>query len=285
LPSTAARGAVRRSAVGAGQRERIGLTLAHAREAAESQAERGLQLRDECAVVEGERAARRLRLKRPDDGRAPLADRQRGDRAVRGEALVGREVVEARRVDVRDDRVLPVVGDARANAEQGARGGLRAVGGDHEPRLARPADVGFDANRAHAGRDARDARVPQAHAGQRGDARAQGLAEQAVLDRVTERADALLLRGQDRGAEGAALGDVDAPDRRRAGGDRRPCADAFEHAPAAGRQRRRAGIEARLRVRLGRDRLDHDDVQRQLRERGGERKPDHAPAGNGDVAG
>ena len=117
-----------------------------------------------------------------------------------------------------------------------------------------------------------------------GDRVAQGPAEQPVLDRVAERCDALLLRRQDRRAEAAALGHVDAPDRRRLRCDRRPGADPLEYAPAAARERRRARIEARLLVGPRRDRLDHDDVERQLRERRGEREADHAAAGDGDVA-
>ncbi len=120
--------------------------------------------------------------------------------------------------------------------------------------------------------DRRDPRIAHADPRERGDPRAQRPAEQAVLDGVAERCDALLLGRQERGAEAAALGHVDAPDRRRPGGDRRPGADALEHAPAAARERRRARVEARLLVGARRDRLDHDDVERQVGERRGERE-------------
>ena len=101
---------------------------------------------------------------------------------------------------------------------------------------------------------------------------AQRPAEQAVLDGIAERCDALLLGRQDRGAEGAALGHVDAPDRRRPA--RRPtprrrsprvragcrprapsCARRSSAArphrarPARSRRRRAAGPRARRRAR------------------------------------
>ena len=108
----------RRQSLRAREGERIGLPAADAREPPEAQAERPLQFRDEVPVLERKRAARVVGRERPDDGRAALRDRQHGDRSRRREALVGRVLVKARRIDVGDDCVLAVVGNARLDAER-----------------------------------------------------------------------------------------------------------------------------------------------------------------------
>jgi len=194
-------------------------------------------------------------------------------------------VMEARGIHVRDDGMLGVIGHDRADPERGAYRGLRAVGGDHQPRMQTLAAVGLEPQGIGAGRDRGDARVPEADARLRGDPCTQRSPELAILDRMAQRCDALLLGGQDGRAEAAAFRHVDPPDRRRPGGDRRPCADALEDAAAAVGQRRRARVEARLCVRVGRDGLDHGDLEWQLRERRSQREADHAAARNRHVAG
>ncbi len=164
-------------------------------------------------------------------------------------------------VDVGDDRVLAVIGDACFDAEGAANRGLRAVGRDHQAGLEGFADIRPEPDRILARLQRVDTRMTDPKLRKSCHAFAQGLPEQPVLDRIAERGHTLFRRGQCRRTEDTAFGYVDAPDRRCLACDRGPGADAFEYAPAAARERRRARIEARLLVGRSQHRLDDDDVE------------------------
>ena len=129
------RGPRRRQALRTRERKWIALAAADTREAPEPQAKDFLEFCKEGAIVEGQHPARRFRRERPDDGGAPFHDRQHCERTVRREAFIGGVVMEPRGIDVGDDRVLAVIGDARFDAEGGANRGLRAVRRDHQAGL------------------------------------------------------------------------------------------------------------------------------------------------------
>src|SRR5690606_20887419 len=106
----------------------------------------------------------------------------------------------------------------------------------------------------------------------------------AIDHDVPQRLDPLLLRFDVREPEAAAVGDVDAHDGGRCGGDLVPQPERLERPAAAAGQRRRAVIEARLRARLPLDGLDDGDVEPEGREGYGKARTDHAATRDHDVA-
>jgi hypothetical protein len=95
-------------AFGARQRELVCAADPDAEQAPEPEPESSLQLGEEGVVRQCEQARRVLWRPGPDDPATTVAERQHGDRPVRGESLVRHVVVEALRRDGRDDCGLGV---------------------------------------------------------------------------------------------------------------------------------------------------------------------------------
>ena len=108
------------------------MALADAREAAETLAERRLQLG--AKRVDGQRRhPRRVAFgQRPDHGRAAARERQERDRAARGEPLERSPVERRLGAAIEDDGALAVVVLGRLDAERSPHRRAHAVGGDDE---------------------------------------------------------------------------------------------------------------------------------------------------------
>ncbi len=274
--------------LGTRQRQRVRRPLAHAQEAAQAEAERGLELRQEFGLGQRQQSLDRLGPARPDHAAAAVRQRQDRDRAFLGKALVGDVIMKPLRDHDRGQRDLligQVLGiDARLVAHQRAD----AVRRHHQSRRQRVRlsvllvtdGAGIAVDLAPADPRRRDhgdiRRTCQA--------RPQRRADDAIRHHVSQRLETLL-RGVDAGrAEAAAVGDVDPADRRRLALHCRPHAQCPESAHRAIGQCRRALVEARmLLARARRHGLDQRDAQAERRQRQGQRRADQAAADDDEI--
>ena len=189
---------------------------------------------------------------------------------------------------VEDDGALLIVVLERVEAQSRANRGTRAVRGNDELRahlalfaglLDRGGHVPLVALHTHDFRR-RERREPLRAA--------QPLPEHAsqrlVLDRVAERRHTLLGGGNPRCTEAAALGDVNRANGLGIALELRPKTQAREDLLRAVRERRDARVEAWLRKLQRLLRFDEHGVERQLRERARQRRPDSATADDQHVA-
>jgi hypothetical protein len=286
-------------ALGMLQGERVGPAAAAQREPPERLAEAAHQRAGEGGVGERQHGRRQPGALRPHQRGAVallvVGHRQQGE-GPRGQEMLVRHPAMRRLVpDGGDQRGLRI-GPARdADAGGLAQRRVLAVGGDQQ-RRAQPAAVGQRhryARRVGLGRP-RDPAGPQGHAGERRDAGEQGAPDHPVLDDVAEgrcrgfgRGQRAMVVMQEEGRGAAArppVGDADIEDRLGLGRHVRPGARPLQQVARAMGDRRGPPVMGRIEPRRCGGRLDHRHRDAGAAQRGGERQPDHAAAGDQHLA-
>jgi len=179
-----------------------------------------------------------------------------------------------------------VVARLDADAECRAHRGVDAVGGHYQARPQEAAGCDPELDRILANVDRRHAgRTEYVEIGAARQTRPEGRAERTVRHDVTQRAAPELRRVDAGEAEMPPLRDVDLRDRGRRVRHILPDPQGLENAAAAIRQRRGALIEARLRGRIVRHRLDEGRAHAKPLQGDRETRAHHAAADDGDVVG
>ena len=227
-------------------------------EPAQPASEARLHFSEEFLVRPAHRRFGRRRAQRQDERAAAVGERQQRERPRGGEALVCHVLVKFSRQHGRDDRGLPVVAHLDADAERLAHRGLDPVGGHHQARphdpvgarsRARPHPRGCRSSPRAPGKTRRDPRGPTSAT--RAPRRARGSAPRDPSASRPCSAASMRAKPKWPWSETWILAIRVAAVARSS-----PDPEGLENAAAAVRQRRGALIEARLRGRIVRHRLD-----------------------------
>ncbi len=93
-----------------------------------------MQLSEKVVIGQRKNLRRVIGSRGPHDTKAPVVQRQQGQRPRRCETLIGRSILRAIGTDVRDDRDLIVVLNFRLDTRRGANAGVSTVSGNNETR-------------------------------------------------------------------------------------------------------------------------------------------------------
>ena len=246
--------------LGLDQRQWVEVPRADLAQGAQAIAEHALQLAQETALVDVGQASRVHALAGPDQRAAVIRKRQQGHGAFFGETLEGLAAVGLARGDIGDQRALLVGRVAHMDAQLFAQAGAATVGQYRQVALQlgvvvqQQAVATFDGlHRGHLRRAA-----PAHHLAVQ--PLPQALAQPGVFHHVAKRRHALFQGIQAGGAEAAAVGYVNLPDRLGAMADGLPQAQLLVDLLGTERQCRRTRVVAGLEAVTGGEGLDQQDL-------------------------
>ncbi len=269
--------------------QRVGPAGAHDFDRPEMVAEAAHHFRLELPRRKLQQRRRKVFALGPDQRRAIARHRQDGKWAGRQEVLVGRAVVRPLVMHGRHDSGLRIGPGDDANAYFLAQRRGSAVGGDDHIRAQSLAvrQLGFDVfGMDDDGRDG--GRRKHFDAGCLLDGRKKRRPDMAVLDDSAHRlADLAMIevqRERTRRGTGRGIGDEDVENRLRLAGQVFPHAQRLEHANDGIGESAHPAVERRIQHRGAAQGIDDGRLKPALRERQRERQPDHAAAGDQDIA-